>query len=102
MLCSIAGLVAGFVVSLTAKGPLSTLSSEVLCVQERPVGRGNETTGPPSARIFTGVADVVTTGAGDREHNMSLAALTLVGVDAFGAVMRTGEWLPILIRDAGL
>lgn len=74
----------------------------MLCVQERPVGLGRETTGPPSARILTGVADVVTTGAGDREHTRSSAALALVGVAAFGAVIRTGEWLPILILGTGL
>lgn len=48
------------------------------------------------------MADVITTGSGDRENAGLSAALTLVGVVVFGAVMRTGERLPVLILDAGL
>lgn len=48
------------------------------------------------------MADVITTGAGDRGYTGSWATLTFVGVAAFGAVMRSGEWLPFSILDAGL
>jgi hypothetical protein len=83
-------------------GPMSTLSSEVLCVQERPERRGKDTTGSPSARIATGLADVIKTGAGDRRRTGSWAILTFVGVSAFGVVMRTGERLPVSTLKTGL
>lgn len=66
------------------------------------MARGSETIGPLSAGFLTGVADVITTGIDDKEHAGPLALLALVGVSGFGAIMRTGEWSPIMVLDAGL
>lgn len=64
--------------------------------------RGSDTMGAPSAGVLTGVADVITTGAGESVFTDSWAKWTFVGVSTFGAVMRTGEWLPFSSLGAGL